>query len=329
MILCPACRTLNPDRERRCLACGNELPVGTSAPQAGPAATCSQGHPIDPSWESCPYCSRTAAGRTRLEGEGTAVGSSGGAPGSQTTRLEEDPVAPGGRSGADAGRRTRLEAGGTPGGPRAGAPVGAPPTDPAWSGTGRPTRLEETVAPAPRRTVLRETVPPPVPARPGALGAAPAVGGAGGAAVPPRRSAAGAQPAVETRPLVAVLAAPHLAPGGAIFPVRSGKTTIGGTVRSDVCLSQDPEVSGEHALLLHRGGRFFLADRLSTNGTWVNGSEVDGSGTAQLADRDRIRCGSTELILLILEPASEGRAQPAGARAEKPGSERSSTNPSQ
>jgi pSer/pThr/pTyr-binding forkhead associated (FHA) protein len=111
---------------------------------------------------------------------------------------------------------------------------------------------------------------------------------------------------VASRPLVGVLAAPGFGPGGSVFAVRQGKNVIGSDRASDICLSADPRVSLEHALLLHRGSAFYLADRMSTNGTWVNDVEVPANGTVVLRDRDRIRCGEVDLIFFIIERAAEG-----------------------
>jgi pSer/pThr/pTyr-binding forkhead associated (FHA) protein len=105
--------------------------------------------------------------------------------------------------------------------------------------------------------------------------------------------------------LVGILAAPDLGPGGTVFPVRSGKNSIGADRASDIMLPGDSAVSGEHALILHRNGSFHLADRLSTNATWLNGEEVPANGTVALHDRDRIRCGQTELLFLILETSPQ------------------------
>jgi pSer/pThr/pTyr-binding forkhead associated (FHA) protein len=111
---------------------------------------------------------------------------------------------------------------------------------------------------------------------------------------------------VASRPLVGVLAAPGFGSGGSVFAVRQGKNVIGSDRASEICLSADPRVSLEHALLLHRGSAFVLADRMSTNGTWVNDVEVPANGTVVLRDRDRIRCGEVELIFFIIERAAEG-----------------------
>lgn len=117
--------------------------------------------------------------------------------------------------------------------------------------------------------------------------------------------------------LVAVLAAPTLRPGGAVFAIREGKSLIGAAAGSEVCLGDDPQVSSEHALLLCRGGTFHFADRMSTNGTWVNGEELVGTHSVSLADRDRIRCGATDLIFVVLETDAAG-ASPTAAAAVPP-----------
>lgn len=280
MIECSSCHTLNPDAERHCLSCGAALarPAQTASASMG-MARCPAGHPMDPAWKSCPYCDRLqgadgAAARpqrsTRLDAE---------PPPPQRTRLES--ASPGGD------RRTRLEG-------EAPWPEPAPPPSPSP----RPTRLEDPDAPAGgRRTLLQESLPSvpsspgfPPPAAPEPAGSSLPVGGNGSA-----------------RRLLGVLAAPDLGPGGAVFAVRGGKNTIGANRSNDIVLAGDSEISGEHAVILHRNGTFHLTDRLSTNGTWVNGEEVPANGTLPLQDRDRIRCGRTDLVFLVVE-SQEGFA---------------------
>jgi predicted component of type VI protein secretion system len=113
--------------------------------------------------------------------------------------------------------------------------------------------------------------------------------------------------------MVAILAAPDFAGGGAVFPVRAGKNVIGADRGSDVVLINDPEVSLEHAIILHRQGAFHLSDRLSSNGTWVNDRELPASGTVLLTDRDRIRCGKTEFVFLVIEPGQSAPAEPVAS----------------
>lgn len=246
MIECQSCHTLNPDSEKTCLACRAALgrPARSEAPAGtGTGATrCPAGHPIDPSWKSCPYCDLLRSSKGK------------------------EPA------GASASPSNRPLPSASPG------PL--------------PARLEAAAEPAgPRRTILQESVafpgasPPPLSPQP-----------------PPAGDA--------NRRMVAVLAAPELGAGGALFPVRTGKNIIGADRGSDIVLINDPEVSREHAILLHRQGAFHLSDRLSTNGTWVNGRELPASGTVLLSDRDRIRCGKTEFVFLVIE---SGQNAPAGS----------------
>lgn len=271
MIECTSCHTLNPDSEAACLMCGLALPA---ALRSGPTGLrCPAGHPIDPRWRTCPYCDRGNAGPTPVAG-------------GNTTRLETTKMgAPSPAFGmADSAGvvtapqgRTRLEddfgSAGQPAGP-------AVP---------KATRLETTPQ-APHRTVLADMPPAERGRSSGVAGAAASSPGASGAPIQ-----------TEGRPLVGVLAAPGLRPGGAVFAVRQGKNMIGSDRASEICLGADPRVSLEHALLLHRGNAFYLADRMSTNGTWVNDVEVPANGTVVLRDRDRIRCGGVDLIFLSID----------------------------
>lgn len=244
MIECQNCHTLNPDSEKTCLACKGALvrPARPEAPaSAGTGASrCPAGHPIDPSWKSCPYCDLLRGSKSK-----------------------EPP-------GANEGAAKKPLASASPG------PL--------------PARLDAAAEPAgPRRTILQENATPP-------------------GASPPRLSPQPSAPA--GRKMVAVLAAPDLGAGGTVFPVRAGKNVIGADRGSDIVLINDPEVSREHAILLHRQGSFHLSDRLSSNGTWVNDRELPASGTVLLSDRDRIRCGKTEFVFLVIE---SGESAPAAS----------------
>lgn len=236
MIECSSCHTLNPLSERSCLACSAPL-VAAGAIPAASQLRCPAGHPIDPSWKSCPYCSNT--------GQAVATMPEGNL---RTTRLDQLQP-PGASPGASLGPgATRLD---------------QPPAR---------TRLEDPAASSGRRTLLQE-VPKSEP-----------------------------QQAATSGRLVAVLAAPELGKGGSIFPIRVGKTTLGADRHNQVVIPGDGQVSSEHAVLLYREGVFHLTDRFSTNGTWVNGREVPANGTVSLQDRDQLRLGNTQFVLLIIAP---------------------------
>ena len=139
----------------------------------------------------------------------------------------------------------------------------------------RATRLEEPIPSAGRRTVLHE-------------------------------SPAGA-PATR---LVAALAAPGLGPNGTVFAIRAGRNVIGTDRSNEIVIAGDPEVSREHAILLYRNGAFHLTDHQSTNGTRVNGREVPADGAVEIHDQDHVRCGSTDLVLLVIEAGAAVAAPP-------------------
>jgi hypothetical protein len=248
VIECQSCHTLNPDSEKACLACRGALlrPARPEAPAragtgTGTGATrCPAGHPIDPSWKSCPYCDLLRGSKAK-----EAPGAGGAAANKPLASASPGPLA------------ARLDAAAEPGGPR--------------------------------RTILQEN------AAPSGVSA-------------PRLSPQPSAPADAGRRMVAVLAAPDLGAGGTVFPVRAGKNVIGADRGSDIVLINDPEVSREHAILLHRQGAFHLSDRLSSNGTWINGRELPASGTVLLSDRDRIRCGKTEFVFLVIESGESASA---------------------
>jgi pSer/pThr/pTyr-binding forkhead associated (FHA) protein len=72
------------------------------------------------------------------------------------------------------------------------------------------------------------------------------------------------------------------------------RATIGRDPDADVAIGWDTTVSWDHALLERIGLAWTVVDdRRSRNGSFVNGSRV--IGRCRLADRDRLRVGSTEI----------------------------------
>jgi hypothetical protein len=78
---------------------------------------------------------------------------------------------------------------------------------------------------------------------------------------------------------------------GEDYKVYEGRNLIGSGPTSDIVIN-DPAVSSNHCLLLYRGNKLKLKDELSTNGTFVNGKEID---EIEINDNDIIRIGTTEL----------------------------------
>jgi pSer/pThr/pTyr-binding forkhead associated (FHA) protein len=71
-------------------------------------------------------------------------------------------------------------------------------------------------------------------------------------------------------------------------------TTIGRSAQQSLVLA-DPSVSGEHAQLELRDGRWWLEDLDSTNGTWVNGRRL--TQPAALQSGQTFQCAHTVLRL--------------------------------
>jgi hypothetical protein len=91
-----------------------------------------------------------------------------------------------------------------------------------------------------------------------------------------------------------VLASPEGQPAaGASLPL-DAVTTLGRDVNNSVVVDDD-FVSAEHAMLTFRGRVWFLEDRGSTNGTYLNGQLVQG--VVPLGYGDEIGLGAVRLRL--------------------------------
>ncbi|GAB6157377.1 DUF3662 and FHA domain-containing protein [Desulfotomaculum varum] len=79
---------------------------------------------------------------------------------------------------------------------------------------------------------------------------------------------------------------------GKEFPLTDYRTSIGRRDTCDIVLT-DSSVSRRHAQIEKTGGRFWLTDLNSTNGTYVNGLPVDKT---ELTTGDVITVGNTVLV---------------------------------
>lgn len=86
---------------------------------------------------------------------------------------------------------------------------------------------------------------------------------------------------------------------GEAFAVRMGRNVIGRDRRSDIVINDD-QASSHHADLVFRPEerRFILMDHNSTNGTYVNESEIEPR--RDLADKDIVRIGSHRFLFTPL-----------------------------
>jgi len=98
---------------------------------------------------------------------------------------------------------------------------------------------------------------------------------------------------------------------GELFPLYEGRNVIGSGETSDVHVTTDRMMSGEHAVILCRAGRDELHDMLSTNGTFLNEKYVERDG-ADLVDGALIKAGAT--IFEFRKFTSGGERRPEGER---------------
>jgi FHA domain len=81
---------------------------------------------------------------------------------------------------------------------------------------------------------------------------------------------------------------------GESFPLDGDRLTIGRRPDSDIFLD-DITVSRDHALLVKRGGDYYLDDLGSLNGTYVNRSRIESH---RLQDGDELQVGKYKLTYL-------------------------------
>ena len=106
----------------------------------------------------------------------------------------------------------------------------------------------------------------------------------------------------------------HGADKGNVFTVEHDIAFVGRSRRNDLKLT-DPKVSGKHFKVFRIGGKFFVEDLKSTNGTLVNGQRLEAGEGFELREGDRMRLGRT--LLRIEGLPAPGLIPPATASEER------------
>lgn len=116
-------------------------------------------------------------------------------------------------------------------------------------------------------------------------------------AVPKIETAAGGTPV--KRYVVGWLIGLNGGSRGESYPVRMGRNVLGRDRRSDIVVNDD-QASSHHADLVFRPEerRFILMDHNSTNGTYVNESEIEPR--RDLMGKDVIRIGAQKFLFMPL-----------------------------
>lgn len=99
---------------------------------------------------------------------------------------------------------------------------------------------------------------------------------------------------------------------GQLFKVLDGRNYVGsGDVStennrsSDIQVPEDHLMSGAHFLVLCQSGKYIISDNLSTNGTFLNGEQIDTRGV-ELPDNAVIKAGATVFVFQKIQAPQAG-----------------------
>lgn len=81
---------------------------------------------------------------------------------------------------------------------------------------------------------------------------------------------------------------------GIDYRLYEGNNTIGRNAGNDVTVAGDPSISGHHATVLFKKGRFYLKDEMAANGTFINEEEIEVGQPLEIKDGDMLRFGKTD-----------------------------------
>lgn len=100
----------------------------------------------------------------------------------------------------------------------------------------------------------------------------------------------------ERRKLVGWLVSYTIDALGRDYRIYEGRNAIGSNTSNDIILNTDASVSGQHAILLFRNNNFYLKDNLSTNGTKLNGKDLEPDTSVLFKDKAIIEVGDTVFL---------------------------------
>lgn len=87
-------------------------------------------------------------------------------------------------------------------------------------------------------------------------------------------------------------------PDGEDFKLHAGYNRVGANPACDIVV-EDDTVSGSHAIIVFRDGRFLVKDDLSRNGTFVNNKEITEAHPLQ--NYDQVRVGNTSMVFVAAQ----------------------------
>jgi hypothetical protein len=88
-----------------------------------------------------------------------------------------------------------------------------------------------------------------------------------------------------------------LDPMGIDYRIYEGNNSIGRDVSNTIVILKDNAVSARHLTILCKKGQFYLKDEMASNGTFINGTEVEIGSPVSLKDGDEIRLGGSTTFI--------------------------------
>jgi hypothetical protein len=263
----------------KCRNCGFENVTG--ATKCGKCSIdistiCSNGHQINPTWDKCPYCGDLLA--TARPSPGTSIegsGAIGGSAGKGGTIFDGN-----GGGQAFAGRSTMID------GAREGGHIV----------NKRQTMIEgmsSAKSLGKGRTELETSMPQP------SRKARTMIFRSGGDKAGSDSGSAKSLGSSSKTRLVGWLVSFSHDITGKDYRVREGRNKVGVSAENDIVVTEDSNISSHHCTIMWRGGKLFIKDEMSMNGTFVNGGDVMDT-MMQLNNDDMITIGKTEFKVKIL-----------------------------
>lgn len=96
-----------------------------------------------------------------------------------------------------------------------------------------------------------------------------------------------------SRKIVAWIISYTLDEMGVDYRIYEGNNTIGREPVNSIIIAKDQTVSGKHANILNKGGKFWIRDEMAANGTFLNEEELEPSKAYELNDNDVIKIANT------------------------------------
>jgi hypothetical protein len=104
-----------------------------------------------------------------------------------------------------------------------------------------------------------------------------------------------------TRRIVGWILSYTLDPMGVDYRIYEGNNSIGRDAGNSITITKDTTISGKHANILYKKGKFYIKDEMAANGTFVNDEELEIEKAYPLNDGDVIRLANTTFIFKCSE----------------------------